>query len=639
MAGGDGSRNELAAAPRSGTRLGAYEIGAVLGAGATGAVYEGVRITDGKRVAIKILGRELGAKPTARARFLNEAKLAARVRHPNIVEILDAGEEGEAAYLVMELLQGEDLARRFDRWGAMSVAQAADLLVPVCEAVATAHAAGVTHRDLKPSNIFLTARDGRFRPMVLDFGVAKEVGAPAEPSGARHPVGTPMYLAPELLADETKAGPATDQYALGVILYEALTGEHPYAADDLPQLFRAIAAGKPPSPRARRPETPVEVDRLVTRAMSADPQARFGTVADLGRALAPFATTPGAAAPTGRRRPPSSPAIALEAATPSPFVRTLIPEADAQSGPWFSAPPSADDLSSAATLPLTLPPRLEPPASAAPRRASALAAKTAIVRDDHEAEPSPRWNRRRIAIVSAVALGGCLLALLLIRGGGSGHHAPRVGAPASLAGARLGAPVGPAAAAPVSVAAAPRPAAAAAPGAVALQPAAAASTRPAVSAADAPRASVAAAPAAPPARPETRAAAAPAIAARPEGRGAAAPAIAARSEGRGAAAPAIAPRPEVRVATAAAPARAATPVAAAISSAAPHASRLTAPPAGAGSSESPAARPPAASRREPPVARATEAGEPGAEPPKRASRARDREGSGVRMHNGVPLLD
>ena len=283
MPGGDGSQNELAAAFRPGTRFGAYELGEPLGIGATGAVYAGVRITDGKRVAIKILGHELATKATARARFLNEARLAARVRHPNIVEILDAGEEGETAYLVMEQLEGEDLARRFQRWGAMSVAQAVDILVPVCEAVAAAHAAGVIHRDLKPSNIFLTTRDGRLRPMVLDFGVAQEAGAPAEGTGPAHLLGTPMYLAPELLADQSKAGPASDQYALAVILYEALTGEHPYAAGDLQQLFQAIAAGKPPSPRARRSEIPVEIDRIVTRAMSGAPQARFSTVSELAR--------------------------------------------------------------------------------------------------------------------------------------------------------------------------------------------------------------------------------------------------------------------------------------------------------------------------------------------------------------------
>ena len=252
------STNEQTAVFQSGTRFGAYEIGTRLGIGATGAVYEGVRITDGKRVAIKVLNADLAAKPTARARFLNEAKLAARLRHPNMVEIVDAGEEGDRAYLVMELLEGEDLAARLQRSGAMSIAEAIDVLAPVCDAVATAHRLGITHRDLKPSNIFLAVRDGRFRPVVLDFGVAKdhESSGETEIEGPKGVFGTPMYLAPELVADQGAAGPASDQYALGVILYEALTGQQAYAAADLGELFKTISAGKPPSARARQSTSP-----------------------------------------------------------------------------------------------------------------------------------------------------------------------------------------------------------------------------------------------------------------------------------------------------------------------------------------------------------------------------------------------
>ena len=156
------STNEQTAVFQTGTRFGAYEIGARLGLGATGAVYEGVRITDGKRVAIKVLSAELAAKPTARARFLNEAKLAARLRHPNIVEIVDAGEEGDRAYLVMELLEGEDLAARLQRSGAMSIAEAVDVLAPVCDAVATRARAG----DHAPGPQALEHLPGRSRRAV-----------------------------------------------------------------------------------------------------------------------------------------------------------------------------------------------------------------------------------------------------------------------------------------------------------------------------------------------------------------------------------------------------------------------------------------------------------------------------------------
>jgi serine/threonine protein kinase len=353
-----------AVALQSGTRLGGYELGARLGVGSMGAVYEGVRTEDGKRVAIKVLSAELAKQPAARARFLEEGKLTARVRHPNIVEVIETGEDGDSAFLVMERLDGEDLAQRI-RAGAMAVADAVDLLIPVCDAVVTAHRRGITHRDLKPSNIFLTVRDGRTHPIVLDFGIAKQDDGSAPRagqlpgSGPRVMFGTPYYLAPEQVADHRSAGPASDQYALGVILYECLTGERPYGGDDMDQLFKVIVAGNAPPPRTRRSDIPAELESVVLRAMSPKPGKRFPTVADFGKALLPFASAPAerASAPaqraaTGRRRPPSSPAIEAEAATPSPFNRTLSPESQGESGPWFLAPASPEDSSEETTLPV-----------------------------------------------------------------------------------------------------------------------------------------------------------------------------------------------------------------------------------------------------------------------------------------------
>ncbi|MFL5307567.1 MAG: protein kinase domain-containing protein, partial [Polyangia bacterium] len=459
------STNEQTVVFQTGTRFGAYEIGARLGVGATGAVYAGVRITDGKRVAIKVLSADLAGKPTARARFLNEAKLAARLKHPNIVEIVDAGEEGDRAYLVMELLEGEDLAARLQRSGAMSIAEAIDVLAPVCDAVATAHRLGITHRDLKPSNIFLAARDGRIRPVVLDFGVAKdhESSGEAEVQAPKGVFGTPMYLAPELVADQGAAGPATDQYALGVILYEALTGQQAYAAENLGELFRAISAGKPPSPRARRSDVPADLDAIVVRAMTADPKARFPGVADLRRALLPFASKAGesAAPAAGRRRPPSSPAIEVEAATPSPFVRTLIPETHAESGPWFVAPVSLDELSEQTTLPSRAPARMDAATELIPGRQRRGVRLPDPQADDVDAAPSRRaWNARRIGVAAAGAIGGIAL-VVLIQAARPGHApavsavsepAPAAPAPAVVAAPPAAPPVlppAPAAAAPV----------------------------------------------------------------------------------------------------------------------------------------------------------------------------------------------
>jgi len=466
---------------RQGTRIGPYEVGRFLGAGAMAAVHEAVRATDGRRVALKLLDPALALNPAARARFLEEAKLSARLRDPRVVEVLDSGEADDQVYLAMELLEGEDLAQRLQRDGALPVDEVAEILIPVCEAVAMAHRRGVTHRDLKPSNIFLavrsdrnpervpetsrddsagqspapSTRDGRVEPVVLDFGIAKQ-GDEAPPAGdtaARPLFGTPLYLAPELVANPQAASPASDQYALGVILYQALTGEPPYAAADLPELLALIAAGDPRPPRARRAEISLDLDAVVQRAMSREPDERFPSVSDLGRALAPFA--PADRPVSGRRRALSSPAIEVEAAVPSPFLKTLSPDAHPDSGGWFVAPPPPEPAAVVAPPPVdpapVLPPVIVSPALTAvvPRRPPAVEAP-----DEELGAPVPASSgRRRLVVLSAVALGGLAL-LFVARAGRPVRNEP----PAVVA-----APAPPPAPAPPVQPAPPPPVAAAAP--------------------------------------------------------------------------------------------------------------------------------------------------------------------------------
>ena len=160
-----------------GTRLGKYEIERLVGVGSMGAVFESRHTETGARCAIKVLSPALAAVPAARARFLKEARLAARVRHPHVIDVTDVGEDAGYSYLVMEMLEGADLSSRLDGFGSLSPAETVDIMLPVCDAVAEAHACGVTHRDLKPSNIFLAMRAGRPRPVVLDFGIAKDEDA------------------------------------------------------------------------------------------------------------------------------------------------------------------------------------------------------------------------------------------------------------------------------------------------------------------------------------------------------------------------------------------------------------------------------------------------------------------------------
>jgi len=404
-----------------GTRLGKYEIERLVGVGSMGAVFEGRQRETGARCAIKVLSPALAAVPAARARFLKEARLTARVRHPHVIDVTDVGEDAGYSYLVMEMLEGVDLSSRLDGFGSLSAAETVDIMLPVCDAVAEAHACGVTHRDLKPSNIFLAIRAGRPRPVVLDFGIAKDEDAAsiwdaAGTGAARRPVfGTPYYLAPEQIADHRAAGPASDQHALGVILYECLTGQPPYRGDSVEKLFRAIAAGHPIPPSAREPDLPDGLDAVVLRALETDPTKRFDSVAELGRALRPFASQSDAATvPGSYQRKPSSPAIEVEAATRSPYVRTLTPEVEALSGPWFEeAPDAAKDGVDAAQLP-PVASTLEPAPDGEPPLWTQL-------------EPPRRRPAARLWIGAAAAIAVCAVALVLVttRGSSSAAHVPQ----------------------------------------------------------------------------------------------------------------------------------------------------------------------------------------------------------------------
>jgi serine/threonine-protein kinase len=281
---------ETAATLPPGSRLGKYEIRRLLGAGGMGAVYEAHHTEIGKRVAIKVLAPELAAAAGARTRFLREAQLASKISHPNIVAVNDVGNEDGHAFIVMEFLDGEDLAGRVDRGGPMPVEELVDVMIPVCSAVGEAHRSGITHRDLKPQNIFLARGPRGVEPKVLDFGISK--GNDTKPGALTGTgmIGTPFYFAPEQILDARSAGPASDQYALGVILYECLTGRRPYESDNLFRVFQIIVEGNARPLAQLRPGLPIPLQQIVARAMNKAPTARFASAGALGRALLPFAS-------------------------------------------------------------------------------------------------------------------------------------------------------------------------------------------------------------------------------------------------------------------------------------------------------------------------------------------------------------
>jgi len=286
----------------AGTCLGKYQVVRRIGEGGMGTVYEGVHLAIGKKVAIKIMSPELAANPDARARFLREAQLTSRVRHPHAVDVTDIGSEAGQPFLVMELLEGEDLAS-FIAWrGRLPLDQAVDIMLPVAAAVAAAHDEGIIHRDLKPHNIFLSqTRDGALVPKVVDFGISK---APTDALPATGPalVVTPVvqatvglmgslgYLAPEQIEETRTVSTASDQYGLGIILYECVTGRPPFPGDDVTKIFGDILKGRRPPADELRPGLPEGLQRIIDRATSRDPAARFPSVRAMGKELLAFAS-------------------------------------------------------------------------------------------------------------------------------------------------------------------------------------------------------------------------------------------------------------------------------------------------------------------------------------------------------------
>jgi serine/threonine protein kinase len=304
----------------AGLRLGSvfdgrYEIVRVIGSGGMGSVFEARHTRLGKRVALKTLHTSLAERSAGRERFIREAELIAKIRHPNVVDISDVGVHEDIPYLVMEFLEGESLGERLVEGQAMDARDVADLMLGVVAGLLAVHQRGVVHRDIKPDNIFL-ARDpeGGVVPKIIDFGVSKDIGQSASVTadGQVHTVvGTPHYMSPEQLRGSKQLGPRTDQYAIGVVLYQAVTGAMPFDGSSLVGLVRAIDEGTFPLPSSKNPSLDPAFEQVVVRAMAMNPDDRFESMRDLGLALASFAS-PEVAAHYTRRFSSESPFVSGE---------------------------------------------------------------------------------------------------------------------------------------------------------------------------------------------------------------------------------------------------------------------------------------------------------------------------------------
>jgi serine/threonine-protein kinase len=252
-----------------------------------GSVFEARHRSLDKRVALKVLDAR-ARDPRAVARFLREAHALAQLRHPNVVSVLDVGEDRGAPFLVMELLEGETLAARLRRTGRLEVAEIAEVMLPVISAISAAHEMGIVHRDLKPENVMLARRrHGAVDAVVLDFGLAKLITDDVTDGLTRSDavLGSLHYMAPELTRSARLASDASDLYALGVMLYVCATGHPPVTGESAYEIMHAIATAPVVRPSARAPGLPMAFDGLVLRAMAREPSARHESVAALGSAL------------------------------------------------------------------------------------------------------------------------------------------------------------------------------------------------------------------------------------------------------------------------------------------------------------------------------------------------------------------
>jgi serine/threonine-protein kinase len=269
-----------------------YRVLKKMGEGGMGTVYLAEHITIEKKVALKVLLHEYARKADLKERFLQEARAAARIGHENIVDITDFGDSPDGSvFFAMEFLEGSDLSRVIRKGGPIPWGRAKPILLQICRALSAAHAKGIIHRDMKPENIYLIEREGRSDFVkVLDFGIAKmsmEGSGESRLTRTGMIFGTPEYMSPEQ-AQGNKPDHRVDIYAVGVIMYEMLTGHVPFKADTFMGILTKHIFEQPIPPTQMNPDVgiPAEVEALVMKALNKERDQRFQSMAEMAAAIA-----------------------------------------------------------------------------------------------------------------------------------------------------------------------------------------------------------------------------------------------------------------------------------------------------------------------------------------------------------------
>ncbi|MEY4545006.1 MAG: hypothetical protein RL685_1201 [Pseudomonadota bacterium] len=355
-----------------------------------------------ERVAIKFLLDDAADNPELSERFLREARAAVKIRSEHVVRVSDVGRlPSGAPYLVMEYLEGEDLAQRLER-GPVPLVDAVDYVMQCCEAMHVAHRSGIVHRDLKPANLFLTQRpDGSPLIKVLDFGISKVSGGEAAQlrlTSTQTMMGSPLYMSPEQMRSSKDVAASTDIWALGVILHELIAGDVPFTGSSVPEVLVKVMTEAPPPLRSLRPEVPEGLEGVVLRCLAKAPGERFSSMAALAVALTPYASAYTLGLQRRLHASRSEPAPAPTAAAPSP--------AGAAAAPAGLAATRVHEATPAALAP-TPPAHIQAAAVATPAQTSTDWAGETGARP----RGAPPW--RRLPFIAAAA-GLALIGLLLL---------------------------------------------------------------------------------------------------------------------------------------------------------------------------------------------------------------------------------
>jgi len=359
--------------PLIGTTVGNYLVERELAHGGMGVVYAAKHPDIGRKVAIKVVFNRFAANSAMVQRFKAEALSVNKIGHPNIIDISDFGMLPDGRpYFVMEILNGEDLGQRLNRVGTLSYEQAAPILRQTLDALEAAHAANIVHRDLKPDNIYLHKKRGVEMVKLLDFGIAKlrdqSPGIGATADGTL--MGTPLYMSPEqAMGAQSKIGPASDIYAVGVILFQMFTGVTPFVGESFGELLLKHMQETPPPPSSKVPGMDPHLEHAILKCLEKDPDRRFSSVTELIEALvqvipqmAHAQTSPAdsmaAMEDSGKiKLPPPRPADfpmtqaapGLAAPSPTGAARSATPEVAGQlAAPSVTAPPARAGLKIAA---------------------------------------------------------------------------------------------------------------------------------------------------------------------------------------------------------------------------------------------------------------------------------------------------